>query len=278
MVSVLGRLMTVDDSKMTEAVVRLRAAGCVFAEDEAAVLTEAAGDDDVALAAMVSRRALGEPLEQVVGYADFCGVRVRLLPGVFVPRVRSELLVRLGAEQAAHRGTGRRPVVVDLCCGSGALGLAVQHRVPDIDLHAADLDPAAVACARRNLPEEIVHQGNLFDALPHYLRGRVDVLLANVPYVATRHIPLLPSEAKDHEPHVALDGGPDGLSVFRAVTAGAPDWLAPAGILLSEITEAQAAEAAEAVELAGLDADLIRDDDHEAQVIRGTRDSGTRKG
>jgi release factor glutamine methyltransferase len=279
---VLGRLVTVGDAAMAEAVVRLRAAGCVFAEDEAAVLGEAA-HDDTALAALVARRAEGEPLEQVVGYADFCGVRIHLLPGVFVPRVRSELLVRIGTEAA--KGTERRPTVVDLCCGSGALGLAVRHHLPDIDLHAADLDPTAVTCARlnfarpaagnkndpRNTEEKNVYQGNLFDALPHYLKGHVDVLIANVPYVATDHIPLLPSEAKDHEPHTALDGGPDGLSVFRAVAADAAAWLSPGGILLSEITDAQTVAATEAVQAAGLDVAVIYDDDLEAQVIQGTR-------
>jgi release factor glutamine methyltransferase len=250
-----------------EAIVRLRAAGCVFAEDEAAMLAGAA-TDEAALSAMVERRALGEPLEQVVGFADFGGVRVRLRPGVFVPRVRSELLVRTAAE-AAGRGT----VVVDLCCGSGALGLAVRAMRPGIELHAADVDPVAVACARDNLSGN-VHQGDLFDALPGDLRGRVAVLLANVPYVATRHIPLLPAEARDHEPHTALDGGEDGLDVFRAVVARAGDWLAPGGIVLSEITEAQAPAAVDAVRAAGLDAELRVDDDLEARVVLGRRSVG----
>jgi release factor glutamine methyltransferase len=249
---------------MTGAIMRLRAAGCVFAEDEAAVLAGAAADG-TALAALVERRAAGEPLEQVVGYADFCGVRVRLRPGVFVPRVRSELLVRLASEAA-----GPGSVVVDLCCGSGALGLAVRRLRPGIDLHAADVDPVAVACARDNLDGN-VHQGDLFDALPATLRGRVEVLLANVPYVATRHIPLLPAEAREHEPHTALDGGADGLDVFRAVTARAGEWLAPGGIMFSEITEAQAEAACEAVRAAGLDADLCHDDDLEARVILGQK-------
>src|SRR5690349_13353061 len=161
---------------MAESITRLRAAGCVFAEDEAEVLGTAAADE-AALRALVERRALGEPLEQIVGYADFCGVRVRLLPGVFVPRVRSELLVRL-ASAAALAGS----VVVDLCCGSGALGLAVRARRPAIELHAADVDAVAVACARENLSHN-VYQGDLFNALPTSLRGRIDVLLANVPYV-----------------------------------------------------------------------------------------------
>jgi release factor glutamine methyltransferase len=251
-----------------QAIARLRESGCVFAEEEAAVLIEAAGGNDDTLAALVERRATGEPLEQVAGYADFCGVRVRLRPGVFVPRVRSELLVRIAQEQEAT-------TVVDLCCGSGALGLAVLHQRAVLDqepitLHSADIDPVAVATARDNLTTP-VYEGDLFAALPDDLRGRIDVLIANVPYVATGHIPLLPAEARDHEPRTALDGGPDGLDVFRRITTEAPQWLAPGGILLSEITEAQLGAATEAVHRAGLDADSIYDDDLEARVIRGRR-------
>jgi release factor glutamine methyltransferase len=247
-----------------EAVVALRGAGCVFAEDEAAILV-AAAPGPRALAALVARRAAGEPLEQVVGHADFAGVRVRLRPGVFVPRVRSELLVRAAAERA-----GEHAVVVDLCCGSGALGLAVTRRRPGATLYAADLDPVAVACARDNLGDR-VYQGDLFDALPAELRGHVDVLLANVPYVATRHIPLLPAEARDHEPLTALDGGDDGLAIFRRVVTAAPGWLAPGGMLLSEITEAQAERAVAAVRAAGLSAGMVHDDELQARVVTGVR-------
>lgn len=250
-----------------EAVVtaRLRAAGCVFAEDEAAVLLEAAPDEPT-LHAMVERRAQGEPLEQVVGYADFGGIRVKLRPGVFVPRVRSELLVTLGAKEAHAK-----KVLVDLCCGSGALGLAVRKRVPEIDLYAADLDPAAVECARQNLEPGRVFAGDLFEPLPESLRGAVDVLLANVPYVATRHIPLLPAEARDHEPHTALDGGDDGLDIFRKVVARAPTWLAPGATMFSEITEAQIDAARDAVRNAGLDPEITEDEELEATVIAARR-------
>jgi release factor glutamine methyltransferase len=248
-----------------QAIARLRDSGCVFAEEEAAVLIEAAGGDHAALAVLVERRAAGEPLEQVAGYADFCGVRVRLRPGVFVPRVRSELLVRLAVDEARDDAT-----VVDLCCGSGALGMAVLNQRPSITLYSADLDPVAVATARDNLSTP-VGQGDLFDALPGRLRGRVDVLLANVPYVAASHIPLLPAEARRHEPRSALDGGADGLDVFRRIAAEASAWLAPGGVLLSEITAAQLDAATEAVQRGGLDAGSIYDDDLEARVIRGRR-------
>ncbi|SDT67710.1 putative protein N(5)-glutamine methyltransferase [Actinoplanes derwentensis] len=243
---------------LATAVLRLCAAGCVFAEDEAEVLREAAVDDG-ALDLLVSRRATGEPLEQVVGWADFGGVRVRLSPGVFVPRVRSELLVNLAATEVGG-------VVVDLCCGSGALGLALRRRRPDIVLHAADLDPRAVACARANLDGN-VYQGDLFRALPNTLRGRVDVLLANVPYVATRHLPFLPAEARDHEPRSALDGGDDGLAIFRRVAAEASRWLSPGGLLISEITEAQTTAAIDAVTGHGLTATVMTDDDLDARAI-----------
>ncbi|MEV4642567.1 putative protein N(5)-glutamine methyltransferase [Actinoplanes sp. NPDC049548] len=272
----------VRDDDLAEAIGRLRAAGCVFAEDEAAVLGEAAADAET-LWDLVRRRTGGEPLEQVVGYADFCDVRVRLRPGVFVPRVRSELLVDLASRhltggrardaQLDGAAEARAHVVVDLCCGSGALGMAVRHRVPAIELHAADSDPAAVACARDNLGAN-VHEGDLFGALPGHLRGRVEVLLANVPYVATRHIPFLPAEARLHEPLTALDGGDDGLDVFRAVVCAAGAWLAPGGLLLSEITADQAAAATDAVCAAGLHARVHTDEDLEATVVTATSPRG----
>ncbi|BBH66558.1 methylase [Actinoplanes sp. OR16] len=247
---------------ISDIVGRLRAAGCVFAEDEAGVLIEAGRHGD--LDALVARRIAGEPLEQVVGYADFCGVRVRLRPGVFVPRVRSELLVRIASDEAAEAEAAR---VVDLCCGSGALGLAVRHRVPGITLAAADIDPAAVACARDNLGADVVHQGDLYDALPSHLRHRIDVLIANVPYVATKHIPYLPAEARDHEPRTALDGGDDGLRIFRAVAGPARGWLAPTGLLVSEITEAQIGRACAIADENGLTATIASDDDLDAYAI-----------
>jgi release factor glutamine methyltransferase len=242
--------------------------------------------DAAQLSGLVDRRARGEPLEQVVGFADFCGVRVRLRPGVFVPRVRSELLVHTASaelrtapadplrEKETVDLTGERAAdpltVVDLCCGSGALGLAVRHQVPSIRLFAADSDPVAVACALDNLGRD-VFQGDLFAALPETLRGHIDVLLANVPYVATEHIALLPAEARLHEPRTALDGGADGLEVFRAVVVGAADWLAPGGLLLSEITEAQAEAAVSAVRDAGLRPGIVEDEDLEARAVTARR-------
>lgn len=265
-----------------ELVARLRAAGCVLAEEEAALLTAEAADDD-ALERLVARRVAGEPLEHVLGWAEFLGLRVAVGPGVFVPRRRTEALVLearrlLGPRDGRHRARrrsrdgedgGGRVVVIDVCCGSGALGLAVAM-VHDVELHAADVDPAAVAAARRNLAAVggTVHEGDLLDALPHRLRGRVDVLLANVPYVPSDAVGLLPTEARDHEPRVALDGGPDGLDVLRRVAAAATAWLRDGGHLLTEVSDRQAAEAAGVLAGHGLAARTVRGDD--GVVVVGT--------
>ncbi|MFD3438068.1 putative protein N(5)-glutamine methyltransferase [Streptomyces sp. NPDC058685] len=250
-------------------VTRLRAAGCVFAEDEAELLV-ATARTPADLAAMVGRRIEGEPLEHVLGWAGFHGLRIAVDPGVFVPRRRTEFLV----EQAAVLA---RPgvVVVDLCCGTGALGAALVAGLDGAELHAADIDPAAVRCARRNVRAAggLAYEGDLYDPLPARLRGRVDVLLANVPYVPTEEIDLLPAEARVHEARVALDGGVDGLDVLRRVTAEAASWLAPGGSLLFETSERQAERAAAIVTRDGLGARVAASDELYATVVIGTRSS-----
>jgi release factor glutamine methyltransferase len=259
---------------------RLRDAGCVFAEDEARLLISAARTPD-GLAAMVERRAAGQPLEHVVGWADFCGLRIAVDPGVFIPRRRTEFLVRRAAalaRRAAARAPGgaarpRPVVVVDLCCGSGAVGAALAAALDRVELHAADIDPAAVRCARRNIAagRGRVYRGDLYGPLPARLRGRVDILAANVPYVPTGGVGLLPPEARVYEPRVALDGGADGLDVLRRVTAAAPRWLAPGGHLLVETSERQAPRAVAVFAAAGLIPRVGRSGRLHATVVTGTR-------
>ncbi len=250
-------------------VARLRAGGCVFAEDEAGLLMAASTTADH-LDALVARRVGGEPLEQLVGWVDFCGVRLVVEPGVFVPRTRTALLVER-ALAAVRSGTGPRAVVVDLCCGSGAVGAVLREAEPGLRLHAADIDARAVRCARRNLPGSAVHQGDLYDALPADLAGQVDVLVANAPYVPTDAIALMPPEARDHEPRTALDGGRDGTDVARRVVAGAPGWLAPGGVLLVECGIDQAPLLAAAARRAGLRPDVRSDDERGGTVLRARR-------
>ncbi len=290
---------------------RLRSAGCVFAEEEARLLLEAAaegpadrgraaggpgdrGPADGALAAMVARRAAGHPLEHVLGWAEFCGRRWAVGPGAFVPRRRSEFLVAVAAGLAPGAGA----VLLDLCCGVGALGGAVAARIADragervgdgtadrgrtgdpgagaagVRLYAADVGPAAVRYARVNLAPfgGRVFEGDLYGPLPAELRGRVDVLVANAPYVPTGEIGLLPPEAREHEPLVALDGGADGVDVQRRVVAQAPAWLAPGGHLLIETGEHQADLTAAAFERAGLRTRVVADDELGATVVVGRR-------
>ena len=251
-----------------DVVAALRAAGCVFADDEADLLVEAATSPE-RLVELVRDRAGGLPLELVVGWAAFHGLRVVVRPGVFVPRRRTELMA-VEAIGLVGRVRGRRPVVLDLCCGAGALAAAV-GAAADAELHAADVEPAAVACARLNLPAGgSVHQGDLFEALPGHLHGRVDVLVANVPYVPTAEIDLLPAEARLHEPRVTLDGGPDGLEVLRRVVAGAPEWLAPGGSLLVETSERQVVPAVGVFEARGLVTRVVTSEDLGATVVVGT--------
>ncbi|MDA0564045.1 putative protein N(5)-glutamine methyltransferase [Streptomonospora sp. S1-112] len=252
---------------MSAAAERLRAAGCVFAEDEARLIA-AAVRTPRDLRALVERRASGLPLEHVVGWAGFHGLRILVDPGVFVPRRRTEFLV-----ERAVAASGDRPVVVDLCCGSGALGAALAAARPGTELHAADVDPAAVRCARRNV-EPVggrIHQGDLYAALPASLRGRVDVLLANVPYVPTGDIAVLPTEAREHEARVALDGGADGLAVLRRVSAQAPAWLAPGGRLFVEASDRQVDRALAIVRADGLEAEAATSEEYAATVIIATR-------
>jgi release factor glutamine methyltransferase len=228
---------------LSAVVSRLRAAGCVYAEDEARLLlsTAATAAD---LAVMVDRRVAGLPLEHVVGWAEFCGLRIAMDSGVFVPRRRTEFL----AGQAIARV---RPgaVVVDLYCGSGAVGARRN----------------LVACGGR------VYEGDLYAPLPAWLHGRVDVLVANAPYVPTREVRLLPREARLYEPRVALDGGTDGLAVVRRASAAAPGWLAPGGHLLIEISQRQAPQAAETFIGDGLIARVASCEELSATVVIGTR-------
>jgi release factor glutamine methyltransferase len=254
-------------SRVLTIVDRLRAAGCVFAEDEARVLLESAGTP-AALEEMIARRVAGEPLEHVVGWVEFCGLRLAVGPGVFVPRQRTELLVREAAKFAPLR------TVVDLACGCGAIGAALTARVPGIGVYAVDIDAASVECARINLPHAQVYRGDLFEPLPPALKGNVDVLVANVPYVPTEAVALMPHEARLYEPRVALDGGTDGLDVLRRVAREANKWLAPGGHVLMEIGVAQVDAAIAALE--GLSPAIVHDEDATVVIAERARTASAR--
>lgn len=247
----------------------LRAAGCVFAEDEAALLIGEALDEST-LADWIARRVAGEPLEYIVGWAQFHGGRVLVEPGVFVPRRRTEAMVDAALDRL---GGG---VLLDLCCGSGAVAAAVVRSAPGSTVYASDIDPVAVACARRNLPGCTVFESDTFAAIPTHLRHGIAVVTANTPYVPSSAIETMPPEARDHEPRVTLDGGPDGLDVQRRVAAQARDWLAPGGSLIVEASAAQADTVRQIFAAAGLEPTVVHDEDRDATMVigRGTLDQG----
>jgi release factor glutamine methyltransferase len=245
---------------------RLRAAGCVFAEEEADLLGGAASSA-TQLDALVARRVGGEPLEYVLGWAEFCGLRIRVEPGVFVPRRRTAFLV----ERAAACVAGlRHPIIVDLCCGSGAIGAALTDRLDDPAVLATDIDPVAVRCARTNIAGR-VFEGDLYDPLPNSLRGTVDLIVANAPYVPTGSIATMPREARLHEARASLDGGLDGLDLHRRITAEASAWLRVGGHLLLETSEEQADRTAGILARAGLLPLVEYSAELDATVVTGTR-------
>jgi len=266
-------------------VAALRAAGCVFAEDEARLLIAGAADR-ADLESMIDRRVAGLPLEHILGWAEFCGLRIAVDEGVFVPRRRTGLLVQqavalargvgtagpLDDSAAVRTGIGRLPVIVDMCCGSAAVGVAVVTALGRAELHAVDIDPAAVRCAVRNVEAVggLVYQGDLYAALPGSLRGRIDIVVANAPYVPTVEIGMMPPEARLFEARVALDGGLDGLDLQRRIAAEASGWLVPGGWLLIETSERQAPITAGILERAGLTARVEHSAELSATVVIGT--------
>ncbi|QHC57149.1 putative protein N(5)-glutamine methyltransferase [Rathayibacter sp. VKM Ac-2760] len=258
---------------LTSSVARLRAAGCVFAEEEAALLHEAAGDGR-ALEQLLRRREAGEPLEQILGWVAFRGLRIPVSPGVFVPRRRTEAVVDAALALLAGRGPS---TVLDLCCGVGAIGRALIEERDGLTLHAADLSPAAVACARRTLAGlASVHQGDLLAALPEGLRGRIDLVVVNAPYVPTAAIVLMPPEARLHEPASTLDGGSDGLGLHRRIAAEVLPWLSGDGAVVIETSREQAERTAALFAAAGFNPSILLDDELDATVVSAPRHRTTR--
>ncbi len=251
----------------------LREAGCVYAEDEARLLADAATSPEH-LDELVARRQAGEPLEYIVGRAEFSGLRVAVRPGVFVPRRRSEFLAHCAVERArlaqqSAAANGRAARVLDICCGSGALGLVVAAQVPGVRLIASDSSPDAVACARENLREydcEVLH-GDLFAALDETSRGGLDLIVANAPYVPTDEIDTMPAEARLFEPRPTLDGGPDGLELQRRLFDGAREWLRAGGCMLVETSRRQMDATERLASQRGYRVRLRLHDDPEATVV-----------
>lgn len=200
---------------------------------------------------LVSRRAEGMPLQYVTGEMPFRHLVVRVEPGVFIPRPETEVLV--DGVLAAIDGI-REPVIVDLCTGSGCVASAIAHEHAEARVWATDTSALAVETSRRNVSRarvadrvQVLH-GDLFDPLPDVLLANVDVVVSNPPYIPSADLPDLPPEVLGFEPHEALDGGPDGLDVFRRIADDAKRWLRPGGVLLVELDTKRVEEAAQTLD------------------------------
>lgn len=246
---------------LSDVTAQLRSAGCVFAEEEAALLLGAAADD-AELSALVARRVTGEPLEHLLGFVEFKGARYRLGPGVFIPRQRSALLV----EEAVRRGGTR---ILDLCCGCGALGLAAHARLGG-ELVAVDISPAAIEYARANGVENAL-LGDLFAPLSDGYRHAFDLIIANAPYVPRASLAEMPRESRQFEPVATVDGGIDGMDVQRRVLTTAAEWLAPGGVLLTETSRAQENALAHEARRRGWTVSLVSDTDRGASILVAQR-------
>jgi release factor glutamine methyltransferase len=206
----------------------LSAAGFVAADEEAEELLSAAGGDAVLLGAFLNRRLRGEPLAWITGSVLFCGLRVRVDPGVYVPRWQSEPLALRAVERLPDNGTA-----IDLCTGAGAIAKTLAANRPQARIVASDLDEPAVACAISNGVDAFC--GDLFEPLPGWLAGDVDVVVAVVPYVPTPALRFLPRDTLDFESPLSYDGGPDGTEVLRRVVVESRRFLRGGGALLLEL-------------------------------------------
>ncbi len=214
------------DEVVAAAVARLAAAGCVAAPEEAAAFLSAA-PDELTLEAWLQRREQGEPQPWITGTVVFCGLRLHVTPGVFVPRAQTQDLARRAAALLPEQGCA-----VDLCTGIGAIAAHLRAQVPTSHVVGVDVDPRAAACARRNGVPAVA--ADL--AAPLRRPGpAVDVVTAVAPYVPTDELEVLPSDVQRYEPRHALDGGADGLALVRRVVAEASRLLRRDGWLLLEV-------------------------------------------
>lgn len=214
----------------------------------------------------VRRRAEGEPLQYVTGEVAFRHIVVKVRPGVLIPRPETEVLVDavLPAvdEAIAARGLA---LVADLCTGSGCIALSIAQERPEARVVAGDVSGIALEVAEENtarlgLSERLaIVESDLFAALPRELLGRLDVVVSNPPYVPSADVPGLPAEVAGFEPHLALDGGPDGLEVYRRILADAREWLRPGGLLGVELDERMVEKAAAEAEEWYLDSRVVSD-------------------
>jgi release factor glutamine methyltransferase len=239
-------------------------AGFVAAAEEARELLACAGADAELLDSLLTRRLTGEPLAWITGSVRFCGVDVRVDPGVYVPRWHSEPLARRAGERLPAGG-----IAIDLCTGSGAIAKALAVNSPGARVVASDIDERAVACAVANGVE--AYHGDLFAPLPRGIAGCVDVVVAVVPCVPSAALPLLQRDTFTFEPPLHYDGGPDGTDILRRVLAESPRFLRGGGAVLLGLGGDQAAILAADLDRIGyVGVSVLADEEGDARGIEAT--------
>jgi release factor glutamine methyltransferase len=241
-----------NESSMTtvqEAASRLHAAGVASPMHDARVLLEYAAERSADLDTLLQARASRIPLQHIVGRAGFRYLDLQVGPGVFIPRPETELLVDAVLERLRSVPVTRAPRVVDLCAGSGAIGLAIANEHSTVTVDLVERSAQAMPWLRRNaaghdrvdvhgVDRVRVHHADLADA-PADAAGAVDVVVSNPPYVPIDERELVEPEVRDHDPAEALWAGPDGLEIIHRVVARAAELLRPDGLLVMEHSERQ---------------------------------------
>ena len=243
--------------------------GFVTPEDEADDLIAHAAGDDERLRVLVGRRLTGEPLAWITGHMQFCGIEIRVDPGVYVPRGQTQALAHRAAACLPPSGTA-----IDVCTGTGAIAKVLSMARPDARIVASDIDERAIVCALSNGVEAV--RGDLFMPFPRSLEGLVDVVVGVVPYVPTPALALLQRDALAFESLSSYDGGPDGTDILRRVLRESPRFLRPGGVILLELGGEQADVLRHDLDRLGYDDVIVLfDDEGDVRGIEAVRRSAS---
>ncbi|WP_437188183.1 peptide chain release factor N(5)-glutamine methyltransferase [Planctomicrobium sp. SH668] len=228
-------------------------------------------DERTTMRGLVKRRAAAEPVAYLVGHREFFSLNFQVRPGVFIPRPDTEILVMAALEKLKERP---EPTLLELCSGSGCIPITIAKNHPKVQVTTVEISPETIEVTRANIQQHQVEsrvnslEGDLFGPVPE--GSRFDLIVSNPPYVQRGEIAELAPDIRDHEPHLALDGGPDGLDVIRILVQESPQWLKPGGWLMFELSPEQAADAVKLLNDAGYTKAGVKNDlSGQARVVLG---------